>query len=575
VTLELLLLSPPAVIISLPSTRTLPRFVFTLLTCVSLASLTCRISSQTRPSPQATNDAIREIVASGQLADLRWPNFSDYKTQLTEFYEPTGFAVAWLQGDQPASQALAMIQLFKDSWKRGLQPEDYDASRWDGRLAALRGSGGDASRFDVSLTVCAMRFVSDLRIGRINPKHFKFGLSVEQKKYDLAHFVRERLLTASDLSAVIESVEPPFAGYRHTEIALARYMELAKKDEGEKLPASAKAIDPGQTYAGVSRMARLLVLVGDLTPDGVPPADSHLYDGALVEAVKRFQRRHGLKDDGRLGAETLKQMNVPLADRVHQLQLALERWRWLPSEFPAPPIIVNIPDFRLRALDDNNKVTLEMRVVVGKAMRTQTPVFSRDMTYVVLRPYWNVPRSILRGEIVPAIQRDRDYISKKRYEVTTHDGNVVTSGTISDDVLEQLKAGKLTVRQKPGPANALGLVKLMFPNEFNVYLHSTPAPELFSQSRRDFSHGCIRVEKPAELATWALRNNPGWPLERVQRSMKEGSDNVTVNLNGKIPVFIVYATAIAYENDETHFYSDIYGHDASLSEALAKGYPYP
>ena len=544
------------------------------LVTASLGSPHSRIPPQAGTSSPA-NGGIRDILASGRLTDLRWQNFFDYKTQLTEFYEPAGYAVVWLQGGQPLPQALAMIQLFKDSWRRGLEPEDYDASRWDGRLTALHGSNGDASRFDVALTVCTMRFVSDLRIGRINPKHLKFGLSVEQKKYDLAHFVRERLLPASDMSAVITTVEPSFAGYRHTEMALARYMELAKKDDGEKLLAPAKPIDPGQTYPGVPRLTRLLLLVGDLPPDPAPPANSQLYDGALVDAVKHFQSRHGLKDDGRLGAETIKQLNVPLPDRIHQLQLALERWRWLPTEFSAPPIIVNIPDFRLRALNDNNKVILEMRVVVGKAMRTQTPVFSRDMTYVVLRPYWNVPRSILRAEIVPAIQRDRDYVAKKRYEVTTHDGNVVTSGTISDDVLEQLKAGKLTVRQKPGPANALGLVKLMFPNEFNVYLHSTPAPELFSQSRRDFSHGCIRVEKPAELATWALRNNPGWPLERVQRSMKEGSDNVTINLNGRIPVFIVYATAIAYENDETHFYSDIYGHDAKLSEALAKGYPYP
>ena len=251
------------------------------------------------------------------------------------------------------------------------------------------------------------------------------------------------------------------------------------------------------------------------------PGDSQTYGGPLVDAVKRFQRRHGLDDDGRLGPATIKQLNVPLQDRVLQLQLTLERWRWLPAEFSAPPIIVNIPDFRLRALDENNNVVMDMRVVVGKAMRTQTPVFTRDMTYVVLRPYWNVPPSILRSEIVPAIQRDRGYIARKNYEVTTYDGKVVTSGDISDDVLAQLRAGKLMVRQKPGPTNALGLVKLIFPNEHNVYLHSTPSQELFSRSRRDFSHGCIRVEKPAELAAWALRNNPGWTLERVQQGNAE------------------------------------------------------
>jgi murein L,D-transpeptidase YcbB/YkuD len=300
-----------------------------------------------------------------------------------------------------------------------------------------------------------------------------------------------------------------------------------------------------------------------------------MYGAALVEAVKHFQRRHGLEDDGRLGADTLKQLNVPLSDRVRQLQLALERWRWLPSEFSAPPIVVNIPDFRLRAIDENNNVALDMRVVVGKSIRTQTPVFSRDMTYVVLRPYWNVPPSILRGEIVRAIQRDRNYVANKRYEVTTKDGTVVTSGVISDEVLADLKAGRLAIRQKPGPTNALGLVKLMFPNEFNVYLHSTPAPELFSRTRRAFSHGCIRVEKPAELTAWVLRDNSDWTVSRVKQSMEQGKDNVTVNLNRPVPVFIVYATALAYENGEVHFYDDIYGHDAKLAQALTKGYPYP
>jgi len=377
------------------------------------------------------------------------------------------------------------------------------------------------------------------------------------------------------LQAVVDGVEPPFAAYRRTEEALAHYAALARNDDGEKLPEVTKPIAPDQTYAGVPRLARFLRLVGDLPADATLTGDAQTYGGALVDAVKRFQRRHGLDEDGRLGPGTIKQLNVPLQERVRQLQLTLERWRWLPAEFSAPPIIVNIPDFRLRALDENNKVVLDMRVVVGKSMRTQTPVFSRDMIYVVLRPYWNVPPSILRSEIVPAIQRDRGYIARKNYEVTTHGGKVVTSGEISDDVLAQLRAGKLAVRQKPGPANALGLVKLIFPNEHNVYLHSTPSQDLFSRSRRDFSHGCIRVEKPAELAAWALRNNSGWTLERVKQGMQSGKDDVTVNLVKRVPVFIVYGTALAYENGDVHFSEDIYGHDAKLAAALAKGYPYP
>jgi len=532
-------------------------------------------SATLSPPRGGVETQIREIVAAGKLEDLRWPDFSDYENALSEFYGLRKYGAAWTTGREPSSQAVSMIGIFKDAWKRGLEPEDYDASRWDDRLLSVHDANTNVARLDVALTTCAMRFVSDLHIGRVNPRHFKFGLSVEHKKYDLAQFLQDRLLPAADPVAVVDSVEPPFAGYRHTQAALVRYKELAARDDGEQLPVPSKPVDPGQIYSGVPRLDRLLLLLGDLSPDLKSSEGSQLYEGALVDGVKHFQRRHGLHDDGRLGKDTLKQLNVPLSARVRQLQLALERWRWLPSEFSAPPIVVNVPDFHLRAMDDNYRVALDMRVIVGKSMRTQTPVFSREMSYVVLRPYWNVPPSILRAEIVPAIKRDRHYIAKKRYEVTTNAGEVVASDAISNEVLAQLTAGQLAVRQKPGPTNALGLIKLMFPNEFNVYLHSTPAPELFSRARRDFSHGCIRVEKPAELTAWVLRNNPGWTIERVKQAMEGSKDNLSVTLDRKVPVFIVYATALAYENDEVHFYDDIYGHDLRLDQTLAKGYPYP
>jgi murein L,D-transpeptidase YcbB/YkuD len=284
-----------------------------------------------------------------------------------------------------------------------------------------------------------------------------------------------------------------------------------------------------------------------------------------------------LRPDGRLDAQTVKALNTPLSFRVRQLQLTLERWRWLPHEFTEPPIVVNIPEFHLRAYSTigEGEVALTMNVIVGKAFGHKTPIFAENMQYVVLRPYWNVPPSIQRSEIVPAIQKSRDYIAKKGFEVTTNSGEVVTSGDISDDVLAQLRAGKLAVRQKPGADNSLGLVKLIFPNSYNVYLHSTPAQQLFAQARRDFSHGCIRVEKPDELAAWALRNNPGWDVARVREAMKSGKDNQRVNLAKPIPVFILYGTAIVDEKGEAHFYDDIYGLDADLDKVLAKGYPYP
>jgi L,D-transpeptidase YcbB len=212
---------------------------------------------------------------------------------------------------------------------------------------------------------------------------------------------------------------------------------------------------------------------------------------------------------------------------------------------------------------------------VGKSYRHQTPVFERDMQFVVLRPYWNVPPSIQRSEIVPAIKKDREYVAKKNYEVVTTQGALVTSGAINDDILQQLSTGRLSVRQKPGPSNALGLVKLMFPNEYNVYLHSTPAQALFSKSRRDFSHGCIRVEKASELAAWVLRDKRDWTLDKVRNEMQNGADNQQINLTTSVPVLILYGTAIVDDSGQVHFYDDIYGHDAALEKVLARGYPYP
>jgi len=196
------------------------------------------------------------------------------------------------------------------------------------------------------------------------------------------------------------------------------------------------------------------------------------------------------------------------------------------------------------------------------------------MQYVVLRPYWEVPYSITRAETVPHILRDPGYLAKENMEVVDSGQNVVSAGTVSGEVLDQLRAGKLFVRQQPGPKNSLGLVKFVFPNSYNVYMHDTPSTELFAKSRRDFSHGCIRLERPADLAAWVLRDNPGWTPQRIQAAMN-GATTQQVNLAHPIPVLIVYATVVVPEDGLVHFYDDIYGHDAALEKALAKGYPYP
>jgi L,D-transpeptidase YcbB len=520
----------------------------------------------------ASSDPLREMVAAGRLADLRWPDFSDYRADVQSFYEPGGYAPAWLRNGQPTPQATALIEILRQADLKGLVPEDYDASRWAERIKQLSQPDG-AARFDLALTVCVMRYASNLEVGRVSPKQAKFSIAEKNSRYDLAQFLRQDLVNGSDVKTALAQVEPPFPGYQRTLAVLRRYLDLARQDNGEQLPVPSKKIEAGKPYAGLPRLTVVLRSLGDLPADAAVPAGD-LYQAPLVDAVKHFQERHGLDADGQLGAQTVKQLNTPLTKRVEQLCLTLERWRWLPHEFPTPPVVVNIPEFRLRAFDANGKLALTSNVIVGKAMRHDTPVFDKEMQYVVFRPYWNVPPSIQRSEIVPAIERDRSYIANRNYEVTTQAGQVVTSGVISDEVLEQLRARKLAVRQKPGPKNALGLVKLIFPNEYNVYLHSTPSQQLFSRSRRDFSHGCIRVEKADELAAWVLQGNPEWTLDKVREAMQNGKDNLQVNLPKPIPVLILYGTAVTDELGGVRFFDDIYGLDATLKKALAQGYPY-
>ncbi len=531
---------------------------------------------QLSPEGQAS---LRVILQAGNLPDLRWPDFSDYDKHLQKFYESYNYSLPWVSGMEPTAQAQQVISLLLQAEQKGLSAEDYDGPRWGERLAKLKPaasqpSEADAARFDVALTVCVMRYISDLHIGKVNPKHFEFGLDVEAKKYNLPEFLKDNVVDASDVAGVLAQVEPPYPGYRRTIQALRTYLEIAKEYDGKPLPAIEKTIAPGDSYPGVPQLSRLLLLVGDLPAGTNVAADGTVYQGPLVEAVKNFQRRRGRDPDGRISAQTLADLNVPLSSRVRQMQLTLERWRWLPLDYQKSPVVANIPEFHLRAYDENFKIALQMNVVVGKAYGHDTPVFSDTMEYVIFRPYWSVPYSIAKAEFFSHIAIDPDYLAKKGFEVVNDRQEVVTSGTVASEVLEQLRAGKLFIRQTPGPKNSLGLVKFIFPNNYDVYMHDTPEQVFFSKSRRDFSHGCIRLEKPADLAVWVLRDNPGWNMDRVRAAMN-GDTTQQVNLAHPIPVLIVYATVIVTEDGIVHFYDDIYGHDAALEKVLEKGYPYP
>ena len=517
------------------------------------------------------------LVASGRLEDLRWPDFSDCRDRVQGFYVAAGYSLAWTNRGAATEQAKSIIEALKDASAKGLDSEDYDGSRWADRLAALRQAGGvptesDLARFDLALTVSAMRYISDLHLGKANPGLFHVGFDLGTDGGDLAAFVRQRLVSVANVKATLDGVEPPYEAYRRTQQALQRYLAMPPDPE-VLLPLTKKPVDPGASYDAVPQLAAVLRRLGDLPGNAILPQNSNKYEGALVDAVKRFQVRHGLDADGRLGKATLAQLNTPVSHRIRQLQLTLERWRWVPHSFPRPPVVVNIPEFRVRALDASYRTELEMKVVVGKAFGHQTPVFAGDVKYVIFRPYWNVPLSIQHAELVPKLSRDRSYLVKNGYQVVTPQDTVVSDGTVDDTILAQLRSGKLRIRQVPGPENSLGLVKFLFPNEHDVYMHATPAMTLFSQSRRDFSHGCIRVEKPEQLAAWVLRDKPEWTPERIHDAMNS-TKTLQVNLDRPIPVLIVYATAIVLEGGEVRFFDDIYGQDAQLDRLLASGYPY-
>jgi murein L,D-transpeptidase YcbB/YkuD len=523
--------------------------------------------------------SLRSIVSAANLAILRWPDFSDYRALVSSFYESYGYSLPWMQDMHPTDQALQVIELLKKADEKGLSAEDYDGSKWAGRLAALapakaQPAESDAVQFDTALTVSVMRYISDLHIGKVNPKHFDFGIDIERKKYNLPDFVREDVVGSSDISGALSHVEPPLPGYKRTIRALAQYEQIAKEDAGGGVPSVAMTVAPGDTYAGIPRMAQLLHLEGDLPVDSKVPADQTSYQEPLVSAVRKYQTRHGITPDGRLTAQTIAAMNVPYSSRVRQIDMTLERWRWLPVSIDTPPIVVNIPEFRLRAYDQQMNPALTMNVVVGKAYNHSTPVFIDSMQYVVFRPYWNVPLSIARAELLPGLQKDPAYLAKKGFQVVDAQQNVVAAGNVPPEMIQKIRSGGLFIRQNPGPKNSLGLVKFIFPNDYSVYMHDTPATEFFSRTRRDFSHGCIRLEKPADLAVWVLRDDPGWDMDRVRAAM-QGKDNNQVNLVKRIPVFIIYGTVVTSTDGTVSFYDDIYGHDAALEKVLAKGYPYP
>jgi len=464
------------------------------------------------------------------------------------FYAPCGYALAWTSKGEISPVAFVAIEILRNVSVRGLNPADYPLPEVPSTQSVQSSSLAEFARWEIGLTIATMRLARDLRCGRVDPHEINADLPAPCQGFQPAELLW-RAIQDKNLAKAFDSLEPSAPGYQRTETALRHFVDLMLEPQ-ITLPAFSMPLKPGDKSDGLASLRIFLARTGDLQPDGTT-IDDFLYDETLLRAMQSFQARHGLMPDGILTAETYRQLTTPIADRITQLSLTLERWRWIQQTFPHPPVVVNIPEFRLRTYDTSLHVTLAMKVIVGRAYRRQTPVFQNQISSVIFRPSWNVPPSIQRKEIGPALRRDPNYLKKHDYEVVS------------------LPSGGLRIRQRPRDRNSLGLVKFSLPNVHHVYLHGTPEQALFGRTRRDFSHGCIRVEDPVALAKWVLKDNEGWTRDKIDAAI-HGDQTFSVTLTHPIPVLIVYGTGFAAEEGLVYFLPDIYAEDGALLEALKK-----
>ena len=479
-------------------------------------------------------------------------------TLTKQFYQKRGEAPAWIEGRKPRPQMDELIQVLQRTDREGLDPALYNASILTARRAeagkgflSMKGfDETEAANLDVWLTYLYLQYASDLTNGVANLAHMDPKWQIRDKKADSLALL-EQALAQNSVARSLDGLTPQHAQYTALRDAFAKYRDIEQKGGWAEVPAQIK-LKPGQQNAAVPVLARRLAVTGDYT--GTPNDQDTTYGPELQEAVKRFQRRHGLEPDGAINAATIAQLNVPVSRRIQQISLNLERWRWLPADLGQRHVLVNIPEYRLEVWDQG-KVPLSMRVVVGKK-DTPTPIFADDMTHIVFSPYWNIPTEIAKNETVPRALRDPAFLQRSNMEVLDKAGNVVDPASIDVE-----NVGAYRIRQRPGSSNALGFVKFMFPNQFNVYLHDTPTDSLFARAVRSFSHGCVRLEQPEQLAQYVLADQPEWTPERIRAAMHSGQER-TVKLTGPLPVYLGYWTARISADGILQFRDDLYGVDA-------------
>lgn len=484
------------------------------------------------------------------------------------FYREREFAPAWSSDGRRLPRADTLIRELQAADWEGLNPLEYHVRAVDGmrRKWPAAPTPEFLADFDLLLTDGYLLYASHLLGGRTNVEMAKAQWRIIRKKADPA----DLLATALDTDEITESLRslvPPHDGYARLKSALARYREIARDGGWSAIP-DGPIVKPGDADPRIPLLRQRLA-----AESGRPAAtpDSRVLDAALRRDLAAFQRSHGIDADGRLGADTVTALNVPVDDRINQIKFTMDRWRWLPLDLGRRHIIVNIPEFRLFAREEGAP-TLGMPIIVGKSDdETATPEFSHMMTYIEFSPEWNVPRRIAVEEMLPVIQADPTYLSRNHLEVLTKGAagtwTPVDPGSIAWSSMTA--AGfPYRLRQRPGPWNALGTMKFMFPNEHSVYIHGNADVGLFDRRLRMFSHGCVRVDHPARLARWVL-DDADWTPERIRQYTRQ-PEPVVVPLGDPVPVYLVYWTSWVSGDGTVHFREDIYGRDRQMR---ARFYP--
>ena len=558
-------------------------WAWTLAAIVALFLVT-GCAKKDKPLPIEVGQLLRQTVQGKALpASLRdQKELQRAWTELQSFYGKHGYQPVWSNNRGPRVQAGELIQAIPPLAGDGLDVRRYQPERLRALLAEVKETKSfddpQAQRrlvdLDVELTYTYLSLASHLATGRLQPEKLHIDWYAKPRNVDLDARLDQALTADSpgEIVKILRSLNPSYPDYQRLVKALAGYKAIAAKGGWNPVPPGPD-LKAGDRGPRVATLRARLAASGDLAvpaSSGQPAPAADVYDGTMAAAVSHFQRRHGLEVTGKVDADTLTELNVPVADRIRQLKGNLERWRWLPATLGDRYILVNVPEFRLDVVD-GGKTPLSMRVIVGKS-QSRTPAFSDKMTYVELNPEWNLPQDIVTNEVAPKVASSPGYLASHDMEVVKGWGDkeeVVDSSSVD---LSQLGKNGYRLRQRAGEENPLGKIKFMFPNEFDVYLHDTPAHHLFDRAERDFSHGCIRLEKPLDLAAYLLKDDPKWTPEAIQAAIDSG-EHQTISLPRPLPVHILYWTAWADADGTVQFRKDIYGHDDALEQALAKEPP--